>query len=29
LSWYFFILFFRYAWGTSDRKNGAHSTHCH
>jgi len=20
---------FRYAWGTSDRKNGAQSTHCH
>jgi len=20
LSWYFFISFFRYAWGTSDRK---------
>jgi len=20
LSWYFFILFFTYAWGTSDRK---------
>jgi len=20
LSWYFFILFFGYAWGTSDRK---------
>jgi len=20
LNWYFFILFFRYAWGTSDKK---------
>jgi len=27
LNWYFFIIFFKYAWDTSDKKNGAHSTH--
>jgi len=26
LSWYFFILFFRYAWGTSDKKWGTLNT---
>jgi len=29
LSWYFFILLHSYAWGTSAKKYGAHSTRCH
>jgi len=26
LNWYFFILYFRYAWGTSDKKWGTLNT---